>query len=89
MEIHRTVDGVEIVDGLLVWDYDLDLSRVSFADTTGMDSTWGFDGWFTLRTVDGGNRKLMNGERMVTRHPVTHQLAADAARLRAQQASDE
>jgi hypothetical protein len=79
MEVHRTVDGVEVVDGLLVWDYDLDLARVSFADTSGMDSAYGFDGWFTLRTVDGGRRKLMNGERMTTRHPFTRQLAADAA----------
>ena len=78
MEIHRTADGVEIIDDLLVWDYDMDLSRVSLAETTGMDSAWGFDGWFTLRTVDGGRRKLMNGERMVTRHPFTRQRAADA-----------
>jgi hypothetical protein len=79
MDKHWTVDGVEITDGLLVWDYDLDLSRVSFADTTGMDSAWGFDGWFGLLTVSGDRRKLMNGERMVTVHPFTRQRAADAA----------
>ena len=79
MDKYWTVDGVEITDGLVVWDYDLDLSRVSFADTTGMDSTWGFDGWFGLRTVADNRRKLMNGERMVTVHPSTRQRAADAA----------
>ena len=80
--VHRTVDGVEITDGLWVWDYDLDLSRVSLADTTGMDSDH-FDGWFGLWSF-GGRRKLMNGERMVTVHPFTRQLAADAARERQQ-----
>jgi hypothetical protein len=79
MDEYRTVDGVLITDGLLVWDYDMDLSRVSFADTSGMDSTWGFDGWFGLRTVSGDELKLMNGERMVTIHPFTRQRAADAA----------
>jgi hypothetical protein len=73
-----TADGVEITDGLVVWDYDMDLSRVSLADTTGMDSPWGFDGWFGLRTVSDNRRKLMNGERMVTVHPFTRQRAADA-----------
>jgi hypothetical protein len=75
---YLTADGIGITDGLVVWDYDLDLSRVSFADTTGMDSQWGFDGWFGLRTVEGDRRKLMNGERMVTVHPFTRQRAADA-----------
>lgn len=79
MDEHRTVDGVVITDGLVVWDYDLDLSRVSFAHTTGMDSARGFDGWFTVLTIPGGDRKLMNGERMVTVHPGTRQRAADAA----------
>ena len=78
MEEHRTVDGVLITDGLVVWDYDLDLSRISFAHTTGMDSPWGFDGWFGLLTIPDGRRKLMNGERMVTVHPSTRQRAADA-----------
>lgn len=79
MDGHFTVDGFPVTDGLVVWDYDMDLSRVSFAHTSGMDSPWGFDGWFGLLRVSDGARKLMNGERMVTRHPRTRQLAADAA----------
>lgn len=79
MKGYWTSDGVPITDGLVVWDYDLDLARVSFTDTTGVDSAWGFDGWFTLRTVQGDRRKLMNGARMTTRHPFTRQGAASAA----------
>lgn len=78
MDKYVTADGIEIVDGLVVWDYDMDLSRVSFADTTGMDSAWGFDGWFGLLTVSEGQLKLMNGVRMTTVHPFTGQRAADA-----------
>ena len=73
---YRTVDGVEITDGMLVWDYDLDLSRVSFRDTyVGFHE---FDGWFTVFAVGNGERKIMNGERMVTVHPFTRQRADDA-----------
>ena len=74
--VHRTVDRVEITDGLWVWDYDLDLSRISFADTSMLNSEH-FDGWFSLWSLEG-RRKLMNGERMVTVHPFTRQPATDA-----------
>ncbi|WP_460866590.1 ubiquitin family protein [Nocardioides pakistanensis] len=72
----RTADGVEIVDGLAVWDYDLGRGTVRLPRDgyNGVDSpTW--DGWFDV-VGDDGARTLMNGERVVTRHPVTREPAA-------------
>lgn len=59
----RTADGVEIVDGMRVWDYNLDAGVV---DLSRLDS----GGWFDVKT-DGGGRSYMNAERVCVRHPFT------------------
>lgn len=62
-----TANGVEITDGLKVWDYNLEHGVV---DLTSLDS----DGWFYV-TEDNGARFLMNSERVTTRHPYTGEIA--------------
>lgn len=66
----QTLDGAEISDGLYVWDYDL---RRAVVDVTATfkygDEFW--DGWFEMRSPDGGRSSTMNGERMWVRHPHT------------------
>lgn len=83
----RTANGVEIVDGLLAWNNNLDLCRVR-TETTVRDG--GFEGWYdtdTIMTYDGivlngteGVRgPIMNGERLTTVHPFgSLQTAEDA-----------
>jgi hypothetical protein len=71
---YYTADGVEIVDGLWVWDYDLHRGRVDFAATLGLNSPH-FDGWFRIRRHDTPGHSLMNGERLSTRHPATREPA--------------
>lgn len=71
----RTIDGVEIVDGLRVWDYDLRRSVVDVKGTAWADPTSEFhqywNGWFEMLAPEGGRRSSMNGERMWVRHPTT------------------
>lgn len=66
----RTVDRVTITDGLAVWDYNLTPGRVIMSTMDG-------EGWFNVYTING-DRSLMNGERVITRHPSTGQSAAEA-----------
>lgn len=63
----ETSDGVEIVNGLRVWDYNLETGVV---DLTHLDS----GGWFDV-VLDGGGKSYMNAERVCTRHPYTHESA--------------
>lgn len=64
----KTLDGVEVVPGLAVWDYNL---RV----TTVVDKTPYTPGWWD--TENGG---MFDGARMWTRHPSTGQPAAEVLR---------
>lgn len=63
----RTADGVEITDGLRVWDYNLRRGTVDL-------SRLGTDGWFHVQTDEGGC-SLMNAERVCVRHPFTRETA--------------
>lgn len=63
----RTLDGMFIVDGLRVWDYDLRAGTVCFSESR-IDSEY-WDGWFAILR-DDGPQVVMNGERLWTRHPV-------------------
>ena len=74
---YRTADNVPITEGMACWDYDLARVRVQIADTYAdpeHDHHRYWDGWFTVVTSTGG-RKIMNGERLVTRHPSTGERA--------------
>jgi hypothetical protein len=62
----RTLDGMLIVDGLRVWDYDWQPGTVCFAETRIDEQRW--DGWFQILR-DGAGTKTMNGERLWTVHP--------------------
>jgi hypothetical protein len=66
-----TADGKRITDGMAVWDYDLAVGTVVLST---MDS----DGWFNVAIAGEDRRSLMNGERVITRHPRTGQSAAEA-----------
>lgn len=63
-----TDDGVFITNGLRVWNNDLAPCAVWVAGSGTDTDTW--DGWFQTIT-DTGAITLLNGERMVTRHPFT------------------
>jgi hypothetical protein len=76
-EKHYTADGVEIIDGLAVWDYNLRFGRVSFARTFGVESD-DFDGWYAVVEPGRTHGDRFNGERMVTRHPFDRRSAEDA-----------
>jgi hypothetical protein len=79
----RTANGMRIVDGLRVWDYDLQAGTVDLAKTFGSYFQPGvshWDGWFYV-LVDGDKRhSLMNGERMTTVHPFTRNPPPDRPR---------
>lgn len=66
-EAMSTADGIPIIDGMRVWDYNL---RAGTVDLTRLDS----DGWFYVKTDDGGS-SLMNAERVCVRHPFTGKAA--------------
>lgn len=66
----RTADGVEITDGLRVWDNDLRSGVVDFAACPINHAYW--DGWFAIKHDEGGY-SMVNGERMTTRHPFTRE----------------
>lgn len=59
-----TADGVEITDGLPVWDYNL---RPGYVDLMSLGS----DGWFDVRDAEGHKLSLMNAARVCVRHPHT------------------
>jgi len=73
----KTIDGVEIVDGLRVWDYNLDIAVVDVVGTKAYHANhpeyW--DGWFEMKDPDGNRSSTMNGERMWVRHPTTGEKA--------------
>lgn len=64
-----TIDGVEITEGMRVWNYDLRVSVVGKPDPC-----YG-EGWFDMRSPEGGRMSAMNGERMWFYHPRTGQPA--------------
>ena len=75
----RTLDHVQITDGLAVWDYNLDRGfvRLDF-DREGDYAIGGpkWDGWFEVVAAPGDRLgSLMNGERVWTRHPSTGEKA--------------
>lgn len=68
-----TIDGYVVHDGMYVWDYDLNVSRVSFERTFAseiMNEYW--DGWFDMVSQDGERMPSMNASRMWVRHPNTN-----------------
>ena len=73
--VFRTVDGHEIKNGLLVWDYDLrqGVVEIVFSEYDRKAGTW--DGWFRVHPLDEngeplpGIGSLMNAERVTVRHP--------------------
>jgi hypothetical protein len=75
-----TANGVRVVDGLRVWDYDLKSGTVDFAKTFGDHFQPGvsyWDGWFYVLVDGDGRHSLMNGDRMTTVHPFTRQPPPD------------
>ena len=68
-------NGIDVVNGMRVWDYDLEPGTVVIDERARPDHEhhkfW--DGWFHVLT-DTGNRKLMNGPRMWVHHPHTGEL---------------
>ncbi|MEV2222733.1 hypothetical protein AB0E01_22975 [Nocardia vinacea] len=74
--IFRSLDGVEITDGAVFWDYDLRVARVVFTPERPGSKYW--DGWFETRDpLTGGMGKIFNGDRLWKRNPFTGQ-SADA-----------
>lgn len=75
----RTLDGVEIVDGLRVWDYDLQRGVVEFDDDLNIpDVDQSGQVWFHVdRDPDNelAGIKLMSDTRVWRRHPHTGELA--------------
>lgn len=59
MDLWVTLDGQPIVDGLRVWDYNLDIAIVDVPASR----------------VDGKRSSSMNGQRMWVYHPTTRQKA--------------
>ena len=64
-----TLDGEPIVDGLRVWDYNLDIAIVDVAGTDTKSPYW--DGWFDMKAPDGKRSSSMDGQRMWVYHPTT------------------
>jgi len=75
----KTIDGEDIVDGLRVWDYNLDLAVVDVSGTKEAHEDYEFhkywDGWFEMKDPEGRRSSTMNGERMWVRHPGTGERA--------------
>jgi hypothetical protein len=75
----KTIDGVTIVDGLRVWDYDLRRTTVDVKGTSWASEDSEFhkywEGWFEMKTTDGVRTSSMNGVRMWVRHPTTGEKA--------------
>ena len=69
MDLWVTLDGQPIVDGLRVWDYNLDIAIVDVPASRTDGQYW--DGWFEMRTEDGKRSSSMNGQRMWVYHPTT------------------
>jgi hypothetical protein len=65
-----TADGVRLVDGMAVWDYDLNPVTIDLSTAKAE-----YDGtvWFYT-----SRHSLMDGSRVVTRHPTTGQPASEA-----------
>lgn len=68
-----TADGHEIVDGMAVWDYNLDPGYVDLKSI----HKWDTDGWFDVVDSEGRKVSLMNAERVCVRHPFSGILAAN------------
>jgi hypothetical protein len=69
-----TATGVFLSDGLIVVDYDMKVSRFSWAEQdrrARMESEY-WDGWFSV------NGSLMNGERLGTIDPLTRRPLSEA-----------
>ena len=73
----RTIDGVPITDGLIVWDYNLDLSVVS---TTDHFESHGVRWYQCFNPVTGQRRSDFDGSRMWARHPSTGVPASEVNR---------
>lgn len=57
----RTTDGVEIVEGLVVWTNEFRIGRVTFKRHRVSD-----DGWFDVEYPEG-RTVMQNGERVATK----------------------
>jgi len=69
----HTLDGVEVVPGLRVWDYDLRRRVVGEVSSREADG----DPWYVMRAVDAPDLRGsdMNPSRMWVRHPSTGEVA--------------
>jgi hypothetical protein len=79
----RTIDGVPVEPGLIVWDYDLHRSQVAPIKGTHADpdSEWhdSWDGFYAMVDPDTGDRRsIMTGDRMWYRHPTTGKSAVSS-----------
>ena len=78
----HTLDGVEVKQGLVVWDYDLRVRVVGerndlYREDLGLPLSE--DPWYVMTDPATGNRGSdMNCSRMWVRHPSTRQPAQDA-----------
>lgn len=68
-----TADGVQITDGLIVLDYDYEVTRIDFSNPRSNFESKYWDGWFYC-----ANGSLMNGERVTTRDPQTRRKLTEA-----------
>lgn len=65
----HTLDGVEVVPGLRVWDYDL---RRRVVDQPRPYKEGNGDQWWDMTDPETGRRgSMMNASRMWARHPST------------------
>lgn len=68
----RTADGAEVVDGLRVWDNDLDTGTVVINDRYRAhdetnQNTGTVEWWFYMQKDKGGSPRLTSESRTVTR----------------------
>jgi len=69
----HTLDGVEVVPGLKVWDYDL-RRRIAAAPVSHTESN-GDQWWIMIDPETGRRGSIMNPSRMWVRHPSTGERA--------------
>jgi hypothetical protein len=69
----KTIDGVEVVPGLKVWDYDLNAAVVVVGPKKWSSPNGAT--WYYMAKVDGSWSPMMDVSRMWRRHPRTGEVA--------------
>ena len=67
-----TLDGVRIVEGLRVWDYNLNRAVVGKPLPHGNPAE---RTWYDMKTVEGQRSSMMDGSRMWVKHPFDGDIA--------------